>query len=209
MAAPDPASAIQLSRVVKDFGSDRVLHQVDFEVPRGAITVLLGPSGAGKTITVRHIVGLMEPTAGAIVVDGHDLTRISDEELNVLRRTMAVVMQGTLPFTCGLFYSLNVYENVAAPLRDRTRWPEEKIQVAALANLDLVGLRDLAGHMPDQLSSGMAKRVALARAFALDARIVIHRRLRQRDRRRATRAALRSHPRSPGAQRCHLPRHHA
>src|SRR5215217_5188240 len=169
MPGPDPTAAIELQRVVKDFGSDRVLDRVDLTAPRGAITVLLGPSGAGKTVTVRHILGLMTPTAGRIVVDGLDLTKVSDDELNALRRRMAVVMQGTLPFTCGLFYSLNVYENVAGPLRERTRLSEEQIREVTAQNLDLVGLREMAGHMPDQHSSGMAKRVALARAFALDA----------------------------------------
>jgi phospholipid/cholesterol/gamma-HCH transport system ATP-binding protein len=165
--------AIELTAVVKDFGSDRVLDRVDLEVPRGAISVLLGPSGAGKTVTIRHIVGLMQPTAGTVSIEGKDLARLSDEEMNAIRRTMGVVMQGTLPFTCGLFYSLSVYENVASPLRDRTRLSEERIKEVTLAHLDMVGLRDLAAHMPDQLSSGMSKRVALARALALDAKIVI------------------------------------
>jgi phospholipid/cholesterol/gamma-HCH transport system ATP-binding protein len=173
MPQDPPAAAIELAKVVKDFGPDRVLDRVDLRVPRGAITVLIGPSGAGKTITVRHIVGLMKPTAGSVMVEGKDLARISDDELNEVRRTMGVVLQGTLPFTCGLFYSLNVFENVASPLRERTRWPEERIKEATMAHLDMVGLRDLASNMPDELSSGMSKRVALARALALEARIVI------------------------------------
>jgi phospholipid/cholesterol/gamma-HCH transport system ATP-binding protein len=84
-----------------------------------------------------------------------------------------VVQQGSLPFTCGLFYSLNVYENVAFPLRERTRWTEEQIHLVTLEHLGMVGMRGHANHMPDQLSAGMAKRVALARALALDAQIVI------------------------------------
>jgi phospholipid/cholesterol/gamma-HCH transport system ATP-binding protein len=86
---------------------------------------------------------------------------------------MAAVLQGTLPFTCGLFYSLNVYENVAFALRTRTRWGEEQIRQVTLDHLEMVGLRDRAEDMPDVLSAGMAKRVALARALALEARIVI------------------------------------
>jgi phospholipid/cholesterol/gamma-HCH transport system ATP-binding protein len=86
---------------------------------------------------------------------------------------MAVVLQGTLPFTCGLFYSLNVYENVAYPLRERTRFSEQEIDRVTMEHLGMVGLREQAQLMPDQLSAGMTKRVALARALALDARIVI------------------------------------
>lgn len=165
--------AIQLSGVIKRFGRATVLDQVDLSVPAGEITVLLGPSGAGKTVTISHIVGLMHPDRGRVEVEGHDLARISDEELNRLRQRMAVVIQGTLPFTCGLFFSINVYENVAFALRQRHRWSEAQVHEATMANLEMVGLRDRADAMPDQLSAGMAKRVAIARALALEARIVI------------------------------------
>jgi phospholipid/cholesterol/gamma-HCH transport system ATP-binding protein len=84
-----------------------------------------------------------------------------------------VVLQGTLPFTCGLFWSLNVYENVAYALRERTRWADERIHEVTMAHLDMVGLGDRAGQMPSQLSAGMCKRTALARALALDPRIMI------------------------------------
>jgi phospholipid/cholesterol/gamma-HCH transport system ATP-binding protein len=167
------APAIELEGVVKDFGRARVLDGVDFEVPAGAMTVLLGPSGAGKTVTINHVVGLLNPTKGKVFVDGRDLARITDTELNELRKTMAVVLQGSLPFTCGLFFSLDVFENVAFPLRQRTRWSEDRIREVTLANLDAVGLRDRADLMPDQLSAGMAKRAAIARALALEARTVI------------------------------------
>jgi phospholipid/cholesterol/gamma-HCH transport system ATP-binding protein len=165
--------AIELKRVVKEFDSERVLDEVDLSVPAGAITVLLGPSGAGKTVTIKHILGLIQPTRGIVEVEGKNLARIPEDELYALRREMGVVFQGTLPFSCGLFYSLNVFENVAFPLRQRTRWSSEKIHQVTMDHLDLVGLRDHADDMPDVLSSGMSKRVALARALALDARIVI------------------------------------
>ena len=169
----DPDAAIELSEVVKSFGSERVLDGVDLAVPRGATTVLLGPSGAGKTVTVKHVLGLLRPSSGVVRVEGRNLAAISEDELNEVRRTMGVVLQGALPFTCGLFYSLNVFENVAFPLRQRTRWSEERIQRVTMANLDMVGLRDHAAAMPEQLSAGMTKRAALARALALEARIVI------------------------------------
>jgi phospholipid/cholesterol/gamma-HCH transport system ATP-binding protein len=168
-----PTAAIELVRVVKEFGSERVLDRVDLRVPRGAITVLLGPSGAGKTVTIQHVVGLLQPSAGIVKVEGKNLATISEAELFGLRRQMGVVLQGSLPFTCGLFYSLNVYENVAFALRERTRWPEERIHQVTMEHLGMVGLRDRADLMPDALSAGMAKRTALARALALEARIVI------------------------------------
>ena len=101
-----PGAAIELADVVKKFDSQRVLDGVDLAVPRGAITVLLGPSGAGKTVTVKHIFGLLKPSRGVVRVEGRDLAKLSEGELNELRREMAVVMQGTLPFTCGLFFSM-------------------------------------------------------------------------------------------------------
>ncbi len=165
--------AIELSGVIKEFGGRRVLDGVDLTVPTGAITVLLGPSGAGKTVTISHIVGLLQPSAGKVMVEDKDLRKISEAELYELRRRLSVVLQGSLPFTCGLFYSLTVFENVAFVLRERTRMSEEEIGRVTLENLGKVGLREFAQAMPDQLSAGMSKRVAVARALALDARIVI------------------------------------
>jgi phospholipid/cholesterol/gamma-HCH transport system ATP-binding protein len=168
-----PAHAIELENLVKEFGAERALDGVDLAVPEGAISVLLGPSGAGKTVTVKHAVGLVKPTSGVVRVEGRDLAEIPEAELNEIRRHMGVVLQGTLPFTCGLFYSLSVFENVAFPLRDRTQWSSERIQKIAMEHLGMVGLADRAQDMPDQLSAGMAKRTALARALALEPRILI------------------------------------
>ncbi len=166
-------NAIELEGVVKRFGSESVLDGVDLAAPEGAITVLLGPSGAGKTVTIKHVLGLLEPDSGTVRVEGRDLKEISEDGLNEIRRRMGVVLQGTLPFTCGLFYSLSVYENVAFPLRDRTNWSDERIRSVAMEHLGLVGMADRGQDMPDQLSAGMAKRVALARALALEPRILI------------------------------------
>lgn len=173
--SPDrqPTAAIELVDVVKELGSERVLDGASLAVPPGAITVLLGPSGAGKTVTVKHVVGLMQPSAGVVRVEGKDLAAIPEAELYEVRRGMSVVLQGTLPFTCGLFYSLNVYENVAFALRARTRWSPERIDRVTMAHLQMVGLGDRANDMPEELSAGMCKRAALARALALEARIVI------------------------------------
>jgi phospholipid/cholesterol/gamma-HCH transport system ATP-binding protein len=172
-AGVQPAAAIELEGVVKEFGSERVLDGVDLAVPAGAITVLLGPSGAGKTVTIKHILGLFMPSAGVVRVQGTDLAAISEQELYDVRRGMAVVLQGALPFTCGLFYSLSVYENVAYGLRERTRWSDERIDQATRSALRMVGLHDRADAMPNHLSGGEAKRTALARALALESGIVI------------------------------------
>lgn len=172
-AANGSTPPIELRGVVKAFGRERVLDGVDLTVPANAITVLVGPSGAGKTVTIKHALGLMRPTSGFVLVRGHNLALAGDDELNDVRRSMAAVLQGTLPFSCGLFFSLSVYENVAFPLRERNRWPEQRIDEAVRENLELVGLGDCAELMPDQLSSGMAKRVAIARALALSSEIVI------------------------------------
>lgn len=173
-AAQQADPAIELVDVVKTFGSERGLDGVSLAVPAGSITVLLGPSGAGKTVTINHIVGLLQPSAGTVKVEGRDLAAITEDELNELRRGMGVALQGNQPFTCGLFFSLSVYENVAFPLRNRmARWSEDRVHQVTIEHLEMVGLRDRANDMPEELSSGMRKRAALARALALDARIVI------------------------------------
>jgi phospholipid/cholesterol/gamma-HCH transport system ATP-binding protein len=135
--------------------------------------VLLGPSGAGKTVTIKHILGLLDPTSGVVRVQGKDLGQISEGELYELRRGMSVVLQGALPFTCGLFYSLSVYENVAYGLRERTRWADEKIHEVTMGALRMVGLQGSAQKMPAELSGGETKRTALARALALESGILI------------------------------------
>ena len=166
-------AAIELDGVVKEFGSQRVLDGVDFVVPAGDITVLLGPSGAGKTVTIKHILGLFEPDEGAVRIWGQNLAEISEEQLYEVRRGMSVVLQGALPFTCGLFYSLSVYENVAYGLRERKNWSEEQIDRVTREALRMVGLLDHAERMPQDLSGGEAKRTALARALALESGILI------------------------------------
>jgi len=165
--------AIELRSLVRTFGSERVLDGVDLVVPAGATTVLLGPSGAGKTVTIRHILGLIWPSSGSVLVEGRQLDTLTDEELNEVRRRMAVVLQGALPFSCGLFLSLDVYENVAFAVRERNRWPEDRVHRVTMEHLEMVGLADRAEAMPNELSSGMCKRTAIARALALEARIVI------------------------------------
>jgi phospholipid/cholesterol/gamma-HCH transport system ATP-binding protein len=124
-------------------------------------------------VTISHVVGLLRPDRGAVYVGDQDLAVLGDAELNEVRRSMSVVLQGTLPFTCGLFFSLTVYENVAFALRQRNRWSEERVHQVTMEHLGMVGLADRAADMPEHLSAGMCKRVAIARALALEARIVL------------------------------------
>lgn len=173
-AHSQPDAAIELIDVVKELGGDRILRGADLTVPEGEITVLLGLSGVGKTVLIKHVLGLMEPTSGVVRVSGRDLSQLSEQELYGLRSTMSAVMQGTLPFTCGMFFSLNVYENIAFALRARMpRWTEERVREVTMEHLEMVGIADRADDMPATLSAGMCKRAVLARALALDARIVI------------------------------------
>jgi phospholipid/cholesterol/gamma-HCH transport system ATP-binding protein len=168
-----PEPAIELVDVVKKLGSQRVLDGLDLTVPAGATTVLLGASGAGKTVTIKHILGLMKPTSGTVRVEGKDLTAISEAELYEVRRGMSAMLQGSLPFSCGLFDSLSVYDNVAFGVRERTGWTPERVDAVTRDYLQMVGLGKQADKMPNQLSAGMRKQTALARALALEARIVI------------------------------------
>jgi phospholipid/cholesterol/gamma-HCH transport system ATP-binding protein len=165
--------AIELVEVTKKLDAQQVLDGIDLAVPTGAITVLLGPSGAGKTVTIKHILGLLKPTKGHVRVEGKDLAEITEAELYEVRRGMAVLLQGSLPFSCGLFDSLNVHQNVSYALQERTNWSKEQIDAVTMDHLRLVGLQDHAERMPNELSAGMKKRTALARALALNARIMI------------------------------------
>jgi len=167
-------AAIEVRDVRQRFGAEWVLDGVSFVVPRGQTTVLIGPSGAGKTVTIKHILKLFDPTEGEVLIGGRDLAEMRPDELTAVRNTMGVVLQGTLPFTCGLIFSLTVFENVAEPLRyRRPRWKEDKITEVTLRHLESVSLRDRSQDLPDTLSSGMAKRAAIARALALEPEVII------------------------------------
>lgn len=172
-ALAEPAPAVEFAAVVKDFGRVRALDGLDLAVPPGSITVILGPSGAGKTVTIKHIVGLLHPTQGTVRVDGRDLARVNEAQLRALRQQMSVQFQGSLPYSCALFDSLSVYDNVAFGLRHRTALPDEEIDDIVRDYLQRVGLAAYADHLPAQLSAGMRKRAALARALSLESRLVI------------------------------------
>jgi len=159
---------IRFVDVTKKFGKQVVLDRVNVDFPTGMTTVIAGGSGQGKSVTLKLILGLLRPDKGRILVDGQDVTKIYGGELRDLRTKFGVLFQGA-----ALFDSLSVFENIALPLRERTRFSEQEIRQRVMNTLDQL---ELSGHeekFPAQLSGGMKKRVGLARALQLDPEIVL------------------------------------
>ena len=146
-----------------------ILDGVDIDIHRGEVTTIMGPSGTGKTTLLRLIGGQLKPNAGTVEVDGQNVPDLALKELYQLRKRMGMMFQ-----TGALFTDLNVFENVAFPLREHTRLPEELIRDLVLIKLQAVGLRGARKLMPAELSGGMARRVALARAIALDPMMIMY-----------------------------------
>jgi phospholipid/cholesterol/gamma-HCH transport system ATP-binding protein len=160
--------AIRLEGVSKSFDDRKVLDGITLDVPEGRGFCLLGRSGTGKSVTLKHIIGLMKPDQGKVLVHGKDVPSLDRSELNEVRRKMGFLFQ-----SAALFDSITVGENVAFPLRRHTDWPDQKIREAAKAKLADVGLADDYEKMPADLSGGMKKRAGLARAMALDPDILL------------------------------------
>lgn len=150
--------------------NDRPIYSnVDIKIPRGKITAIMGPSGTGKTTLLRLIGGQLRPDHGSILVDGQDIPRLNRRELFEVRERMGMLFQSG-----ALFTDMSVYENVAFPLRVHTKLPEDMIRDVVLMKLHAVGLRGARDLMPSELSGGMARRVALARAISLDPDVVMY-----------------------------------
>jgi phospholipid/cholesterol/gamma-HCH transport system ATP-binding protein len=159
---------IELVDVHKAFGSLRVLDGVTCRIPRGEITVLMGPSGTGKSVCLRHIVGLLPPDKGDVYVDGKDVPNLKERELLKLRRGIGMLFQDG-----ALFSSMNLYDNVAFPLRQHTRKNEGGIREIVMEHLAEVGLAGAEKRMPNELSGGMRKRAGFARALVMEPRILL------------------------------------
>jgi phospholipid/cholesterol/gamma-HCH transport system ATP-binding protein len=164
----DDALAIETRDLHKQFGAQRVLGGVNLRVPEGAISVVLGPSGTGKSVLIKHIIGVLKPDRGEILVRGRTLHHLSDHELEDVRRDVGVMYQDG-----ALFSSMTVYDNVAFPLRQHTNMREREIRELVLENLRTVGLEGARARYPSELSGGMRKRAGLARAVVLEPRILL------------------------------------
>ena len=166
-----PAEAdvvIECIAVEKAFGRHRVLTGVDCRIPRGRITVIMGPSGTGKSVLLRHFVGLLAPDRGDVIVEGRSVPAIREEQLVELRRDMGMLFQDG-----ALFSSMSLYDNVAFPLRQHTRRSEREIREIVMTRLAEVGLAGAEAKMPNELSGGMRKRAGFARALVLQPRILL------------------------------------
>ncbi len=164
---PENAPVIEVEGLEAWYGRRRVLHGIDFRVEPGEIRVIMGGSGSGKSTLLRHLIGLQKPRAGTVKLLGTDLAHASARELLALRRRIGVSFQGG-----ALFTSMTVGDNVALPLREHTDLDENTIRIMSRLKLEVVNLGGFQDLMPSQLSGGMVKRAALARAIGMDPRLM-------------------------------------
>jgi phospholipid/cholesterol/gamma-HCH transport system ATP-binding protein len=167
-AATDPC-IVRIRGLHYAIGGRVIFDGLDLDVARGAVTAVMGPSGTGKTTLLRLITGQSVADAGEVLVDGQDVARLGRPALYALRRRMGMLFQNG-----ALLSDFDVYENVAFPLREHTRLPDRLIRNIVLTKLQAVGLRGAARLMPYELSGGMARRVALARAIVMDPELLIY-----------------------------------
>jgi phospholipid/cholesterol/gamma-HCH transport system ATP-binding protein len=160
-------SAISVRNMRVKYGEREILHGISFEVPAGETLVILGGSGSGKSTLLRTLVGLEQPSSGEIWIQNKDFASISDNERDELLKKMGMSFQGG-----ALFGSMTVGENVALPLQEHTNLDESTIEIMVRLKLDQVGLSGFENYMPAQLSGGMKKRAAIARALAMDPEIL-------------------------------------
>jgi len=160
--------AISVRDVVVTYGRRRVLDGINLDVARGETMVLIGGSGSGKSTLLRQIIALEQPQSGHVVINGVDLATVSKKNLAKIRRSIGVTFQ-----SAALFNSMSVEENVALPLREHTRLAESTIRLMTWMKLSVVGLADFGKHNPRELSGGMKKRAAVARALSLDPEILV------------------------------------
>jgi phospholipid/cholesterol/gamma-HCH transport system ATP-binding protein len=160
--------SVECIDVYKAFGRNRVLNGLNLGVPEGSITVVLGPSGTGKSVLIKHLIGLMFPDNGDVLVHGRSVPGRRRSELFEMRRNFGILFQDG-----ALFGSMNLYDNVAFPLREQTNKREDEIREIVMQRLEEVGLTDAVDRMPAELSGGMRKRAGFARALVLEPQIVM------------------------------------
>jgi phospholipid/cholesterol/gamma-HCH transport system ATP-binding protein len=154
--------------LTKSFGKQTIWADVSFTLPAGEISVLLGPSGTGKSVFLKNLVGLLKPDRGSIWIDGRDTTKLSEKDLYEVRKLFGVLFQDG-----ALFGSMNLFDNIAFPLREHTRKSESDIKKVVLEKMEMVGLLGTETKLPGEISGGMRKRAGLARALVLDPEIVL------------------------------------
>lgn len=159
---------IELRDIHKSFKNNTVLDGLNLKIEEGRTTIIIGRSGGGKSVLLKHIIGLMKPDRGSVIVDGDDITAMGDRDLNEVRKKFGMLFQ-----EAALFDSMNVLENIAFPLREHTRMKEQEIRDRVRSRLQDVGLSGVEEKMPSELSGGMKKRVGLARALAMEPRILL------------------------------------
>ncbi|GAA5199028.1 ABC transporter ATP-binding protein [Rugosimonospora acidiphila] len=159
---------VRVEGLTKSFGRQAVWSDVSLTLPAGEISVLLGPSGTGKSVFLKTLVGLLRPDRGSIWIQNQDLPKLSERRLYAIRRLFGVLFQDG-----ALFGSMNIYDNVAFPLREHTRLSESRVREIVREKLDMVGLSGAEGKLPGEISGGMRKRAGLARALVLDPAIIL------------------------------------
>jgi phospholipid/cholesterol/gamma-HCH transport system ATP-binding protein len=160
---------IDVQSVWKSFGDNQVLRGINLRVEEGKTTVIIGGSGSGKSVLMKHMIGLLRPDRGKVVIDGTDTSKLSERDLVRVRAKFGMVFQGS-----ALFDSMSVLENVAFPLREHRRLHEQEIRDIVAQKLKLVDLEGVEKLFPSELSGGMRKRVGLARAIVLDPQILLY-----------------------------------
>lgn len=159
---------ITMRNIHKSFGAQKVLDGLDLDIPDGKITAIIGPSGEGKSVLLKHLIGLLQPDNGEVEVDGESIVDLRRSELNRIREKFGMLFQNV-----ALFDSMTVFENVAFPLEEKTTFSKEEIRSKVLTALEDVGLKNIEHKFPDELSGGMKKRVGLARAVVLNPKIIL------------------------------------
>ncbi|MET9972874.1 ABC transporter ATP-binding protein, partial [Streptomyces sp. NPDC006356] len=154
--------------LTKSFGHQVIWQDVSLTLPAGEVSVMLGPSGTGKSVFLKTLVGLLKPERGSITIQGRDITKLREHDLYEVRKLFGVLFQDG-----ALFGSMNLYDNIAFPLREHTRKSESEIRRIVLEKMDMVGLIGAEGKLPGEISGGMRKRAGLARALVLDPEIIL------------------------------------